>query len=116
MGAPGCFPRASDASRAEEEQGIVWSTHFAPAADLFLSNAPGVAWKTKPSWSIVAAEDRTVHPELERFAAKRMNAKTTELKSSHVAMLSQPDRVLDVIRDAANAVRDASFATSGAAG
>ena len=45
------------------------------------------------------------HPELERFAAKRMNARTTELQSSHVAMLSQPDRVLDVIRDAANRSR-----------
>jgi hypothetical protein len=56
----------------------------------------------------------TVHPELERFAAKRMSAKTTELRSSHVAMLSQPESVLDVIRDAANAVRESSLATSGA--
>jgi hypothetical protein len=49
----------------------------------------------------VATEDRTVHPDLERFAAKRMGATTVEVKSSHVPMLSQPRAVLDVIRKAA---------------
>jgi len=95
-----CF--AGDLS--EHEKKVVWATHFAPAADLFTRNVPGVAWKTKPSWYIVATEDRIVHPELERFAADRMNAKTYEVKSSHVPMLSQPEFVLDVIRDAATAV------------
>jgi pimeloyl-ACP methyl ester carboxylesterase len=88
----------------EEEQKVVWATHYAPAADLFLRNAPGVAWRSKPSWYIVASNDHTVHPELERAAAKRMGATTYELDSSHVPMLSQPDRVLDVIRTAAAAV------------
>jgi hypothetical protein len=45
-----------------------------------------------------------VHPDLERFFAKRMNATTYELDSGHVPMLSQPERVLDVIRTAATAV------------
>jgi pimeloyl-ACP methyl ester carboxylesterase len=88
----------------EEEQKVVWATHFAPAADLFLRNAPGVAWRTKPSWYIVASNDHTVHPELERSAAKRMSATTYELDSSHVPMLSQPHRVLDVIRTAATSI------------
>jgi len=87
-----------------EEQGVVWSTHFAPALDLFTQKLDGVAWRSKPSWCIVATKDRTVHPDLERFAAKRMGAKTVELASSHVAMLSHPKEVLDVIRAAANAV------------
>jgi pimeloyl-ACP methyl ester carboxylesterase len=88
-----------------EEQGVVWSTHFAPAADLFTQKQlDGVAWRSKPSWSIVATQDRTVHPDLERFAAKRMGAKTVEVASSHVPMLSHPKVVLDVIRDAARAV------------
>ena len=52
----------------------------------------------------MAAEDRTVHPDLERFAAKRMGATTVELKSSHVPMLSQPSAVLEVIRNASAAV------------
>jgi pimeloyl-ACP methyl ester carboxylesterase len=88
----------------EEEQGLVWATHYAPAADLFTSKVPGTAWRSKPSWYVVASEDRTVQPDLERFVAKRMDATITELASSHVAMLSHPRDVLDVIRDAANAV------------
>jgi pimeloyl-ACP methyl ester carboxylesterase len=88
---------------SEVEQKVVWATHYAPAADLFSRNAPGVAWKTKPSWYIVGTKDHTVQPDLERFLAKRMNATTTELDSSHVAMLSQPQRVADVILKAAEA-------------
>ena len=67
----------------------------------------GTAWRSKPSWFIVAKKDRTVHPELERFVAKRMGATVVEADSSHVPMLSQPDLVLDVIRKAANAVQNA---------
>jgi pimeloyl-ACP methyl ester carboxylesterase len=95
-----CF--AGDLS--PEEQGVVYATHFAPALDLFNQKLDGIAWRSKPSWYIVAAEDRTVHPDLERFVAKRMGATTVELKSSHVPMLSQPHAVLDVIRNAAKAV------------
>jgi pimeloyl-ACP methyl ester carboxylesterase len=64
----------------------------------------GTAWKSKPSWYIVGKNDRTVHPELERFVAKRMGATTFEADSSHVPMLSNPRLVLDVIRQAADAV------------
>ncbi len=95
-----CF--AGDLS--PEEQGVVYATHFAPAVDLFTQKLDGIAWRSKPSWYIVATEDRAVHPELERFAAKRMGATTVEVKSSHVPMLSQPRAVLDVIRKAAAAV------------
>ena len=52
--------------------------------------AAGTAWRTKPSWYIVANNDRTVQPELERFVAKRMGAHTYDVDSSHVPMLSQP--------------------------
>lgn len=95
-----CF--AGDLSADEQE--VVYATHFAPAVDLFNQKHDGIAWRSKPSWYIVAAEDRTVHPELERFVAKRMGAKTVELTSSHVPMLSHPKAVLDVIRQAAKAV------------
>jgi pimeloyl-ACP methyl ester carboxylesterase len=61
-------------------------------------------WKTKPSWYIVGTKDHTVNPDLERFLAKRMKAKTTELDSSHVPMLSQPTRVVEVILSAAQSV------------
>ena len=96
-----CF--AGDLS--EQEQKVVWATHFAPAADLFNQKVDGAAWKTKPSWYIVAKNDRTVHPELQRFVAKRMGATTHEVDSSHVPMLSNPRLVIDVVRTAANAVQ-----------
>jgi pimeloyl-ACP methyl ester carboxylesterase len=53
----------------------------------------------------VGTKDRTVHPDLQRFVAKRMGATTIETDSSHVPMLSQPSLVLDVIRKAATAVQ-----------
>src|SRR5437868_14443591 len=91
-----------------QQQQVVWATHYAPAADLFSRNAPGVAWKSKPSWYIVANNDRTVQPELERFLAKRMGASTHAVDSSHVPMLSDPGFVVDVIRTAAKAVQGSS--------
>jgi pimeloyl-ACP methyl ester carboxylesterase len=96
----------------EAEQQLVWATHYAPAADLFAHNAEGVAWRSKPSSYIVANNDRTVHPDLERFVAERMGATTYDLDSSHVPMLSHPDLVLDVIRTAAGAVQGAATATA----
>jgi pimeloyl-ACP methyl ester carboxylesterase len=83
-----------------EEQKVVWATHAAPVADLFTQKVTGTAWRSKPSWYIVGTKDRTVHPELQRFVAKRMGAQTYETDSSHVPMLSQPGFVLDVIRAA----------------
>ncbi len=91
---------------SEEEQQLVWATHYAPDLDLFNQKVQGVTWRTKPSWCIVAANDKTVHPDLERFAAQRMGATTYELESSHVAMRSHPVMVLDVIRTAATAVQE----------
>ena len=99
-----CF--AGDLS--EQEKKVVWATHYAPAADLFTKKVDGTAWRSKPSWYIVAKKDRTVQPDLERFFAKRMNATTYEVESSHVAMLSQPERVIDVIRTAAKAVQEST--------
>jgi pimeloyl-ACP methyl ester carboxylesterase len=93
---------AGDLTAAEQK--LVWATHFAPAATLFTKAAPGTAWRTKPSWYIVASDDRTVRPELERFAAKRMGATAREIAASHVPMLSHPDEVLEIIRCAADAV------------
>lgn len=89
---------------SEPEQKLVWATQGAPVADLFTQKVDGVAWRSKPSWYIVAKQDRTVPPELQRSAAKRMGATTVEVDSSHVPMLSNSSVVLDVIRAAAKAV------------
>lgn len=101
-----CF--AGDLS--EPEKKLVWATQCVPAADLFNAKVGGTAWKSKPSWYIVAKNDRTVHPDMERFVAKRMAATTTEVASSHVAMLSHPDLVIDVIRAAAKATQGVAAA------
>ena len=58
-------------------------------------------WKVKPSWYIVAAEDRMISPDLERQFARTMKATTLEVKTSHVPMLSQPGKVATFIIDAA---------------
>src|SRR5499425_1817996 len=86
------------------EQDLIWATQGAPIADLFNQKVEGTAWNTKPSWYVVATQDQTVPPDLQRFVSKRMKATTTEVASSHVPMLSKPDVVLDVIRKAAGAV------------
>jgi pimeloyl-ACP methyl ester carboxylesterase len=93
---------------SEQEQKVVWATHYAPAADLFTQKLDGVAWRSKPSSYILATKDGAVHPDLQRFLAKRMGATTYEVASSHVPMLSNPNLVIDVIRTAANAVRGRS--------
>jgi len=63
------------------------------------------AWKTIPSWYLVSQDDKAINPDLERFYAKRMNARTTEIKSSHVPFISHPADVARLIEQAASAVK-----------
>jgi pimeloyl-ACP methyl ester carboxylesterase len=93
-----CF--AGDLS--EHEKKFLWATQAPPTADLFKQKVEGVAWRSKPSSYLVAKNDRTLDPELQRFAARRMRATIYEVASGHVPMLSRPDAVLEVIRTAAN--------------
>src|SRR6267378_3627982 len=59
------------------------------------------AWRSKPSFYAVSTEDRTIDPDLERFMAKRMGAKTIEVKASHLSLISQPDEITQLILEAA---------------
>ena len=59
------------------------------------------AWRSKPSFYAVSIEDRTINPDLERFMAKRMGAKTIEVKASHLGLISQPDAIAGLILEAA---------------
>ena len=59
------------------------------------------AWRSKPSFYAVSTEDRTIDPDLERFMAKRMGAKTVEVKASHLSLISQPDTITNLILEAA---------------
>jgi pimeloyl-ACP methyl ester carboxylesterase len=70
---------------------------------VFGATVDQAAWKTIPSWYLVSQDDKAINPDLERFYAKRMNAHTTEVKSSHVAFLSHPPVVARLIEQAATA-------------
>ncbi|MFI9626126.1 alpha/beta fold hydrolase [Streptomyces sp. NPDC052042] len=71
------------------------------SGDAFTDKATAAAWKTIPSWALVATRDRAVVPELARFEARRANAHTVEVDASHSTPMSHPDAVADLIRQAA---------------
>lgn len=73
----------------------------------FEEKVSAAAWKTKPSFYLVATADRMIDPGQQRAMAKQINATTTEVKSGHVPMLSAPKAVTDVIVAAANKVAPA---------
>lgn len=74
------------------------------AAAVFEETAAAAAWKTKPSWALVADADQAINPEVERFGAKRAGATIVELEgASHAVAVSQPKEVADLIRDAVRA-------------
>jgi pimeloyl-ACP methyl ester carboxylesterase len=69
--------------------------------ELLAGKTTQAAWRTKPSFYAVSTEDRTINPDLQRFMAKRMGAKTIEVKSSHVSLISHPDVIAKLILEAA---------------
>ena len=71
-----------------------------------LQDVMGVpAWKSRPCWFLVAADDQAIPPDAERQFAKRMDATTVEVPSGHLAMISHPDEVARLIETAAKAVQ-----------
>jgi pimeloyl-ACP methyl ester carboxylesterase len=70
---------------------------------LLTGKTTNAAWRSKPSYYAVSTEDRTINPDLERFMAKRMGAKTIEVKSSHVSLISHPEEITQLILEAAQA-------------
>ena len=71
------------------------------SADSFTSAIKTPAWKSKPSWYMVATADRSINPQQERMMAKRAHAKTVEVNSSHVAYISHPKETAKLIEEAA---------------
>ena len=69
--------------------------------EVLAGKTTNAAWRSKPSWYAVSTEDRAINPDLERFMAKRIGAKTIEVKASHVSLISQPDAITALILDAA---------------
>jgi pimeloyl-ACP methyl ester carboxylesterase len=121
------LPQASKAFKPDSN-GNWWidETHFAadfaadiPAAeshymaisqvpistDSFTHKVTSPAWKTKPTWYMVATADRSINPDQERMMAKRANAKTVEVNASHVAYMSHPKETAKLIEEAATSAR-----------
>ena len=97
------LPEAKAAFMAESQ--VLFS------ADSFTHKVTSPAWKSKPTWYMVATADRTINPDQERMMAKRAKAKTIEVDSSHVAYMSHPKETAKLIEEAATSVA-AEVATS----
>jgi pimeloyl-ACP methyl ester carboxylesterase len=82
---------------------VLYAVQGRVATTLFDGRTTVAAWRSKPSWYQVSTEDRTIDPDLERFLAKRMGAKTIELPSSHLGLISHPDEITALILEAAKA-------------
>jgi pimeloyl-ACP methyl ester carboxylesterase len=83
-----------------EEARVLYAVQQPFKKSLTTERTTNAAWRTKPSFYAVSTQDRTINPDLERFMAKRMGAKTIELNASHLALLSQPDEITNLIVEA----------------
>lgn len=88
-----------------EEANLIAATQGPVRAANFEQKVTIAAWTSKPSWYIVADQDRMIHPDAQRALAKKIKAKTTVLPTSHVPMSSSPQAVADVIAEAADSIR-----------
>ena len=87
---------------------VMYAVQQALAGSAFTDVMGVPAWKSLPSWYLVATEDQAIPPDAERLFASRMGATTVEVPSSHVAMVSHPDEVAQLIETAAATVPAAS--------
>ena len=95
------FHEAFAADLSLDEAAVLATTQRPIAAAIFGEAVKAAAWKTIPSWYLVSTQDKAIHPDLERFMAKRIGAKTTEIKASHVSFLSNPAEIATMIEAAA---------------
>ncbi|MGE0544460.1 MAG: alpha/beta fold hydrolase [Dehalococcoidia bacterium] len=70
------------------------------AAAALEEKCPAAAWRSLPCWYLVATADQVIHPDAQRFMAKRARARTVEVDASHAVVLSQPAVVADLVRTA----------------
>jgi pimeloyl-ACP methyl ester carboxylesterase len=85
-----------------KEIAVLTATQVPTSVSAMKGEVTTPAWKAKPSWYIIASNDRAISPDLEAAQAKKIGAATTTVPSSHVIMLAQPSKVADVISDAAS--------------
>jgi len=95
------------------ERDLAYVTQVPWNSKVLSEKVTAAAWKTKPTWFVVAANDRMISPAYERAMAAQMHATTTVVASSHVIMLSHPRTVADVIIDAVHKAGAGSVAAGG---
>ena len=94
--------RRAVAHKASPDQISVMAAVQRPIALVCIEEpAPAPTWKTKPSWFLVAEEDRMINPSTQRFMANRMGASVRSQRVDHTPMYTEPDLVIDVILEAA---------------
>ncbi|MGD1879041.1 MAG: alpha/beta fold hydrolase [Kiloniellaceae bacterium] len=85
----------------ETEAKVLFAEQQPTAASLFGNRTTAAAWHDKPSYYAVSKDDMTISPDLERFLAKRMGAKTIEVDAGHLSMVSHPQEIANLILEAA---------------
>jgi len=101
---PAAFHADFAADLPEAQTAFMAASQVLISADSFTHKVTNPAWKSKPSWYMVSTEDRSINPDQERMMAKRMNARTVEVKSSHVAYMSHAKEAAQLIEEAATSV------------
>lgn len=99
------FHDAFAADVPARESALMAASQRPIAAEAFGQPLKNAAWKTIPSWALIAKTDQAIGPNLERFMAKRADARITEVNGSHAVMVSRPDAVTNVIKQAYLATR-----------
>ena len=92
------------ADLSEKDARFMEASQVPVSASVFGYVFKDVAWKSKPSWHIVATEDHALQTDLERFMAKRTGGKISEIKASHVVFISHAKEVADIIDNAAKVI------------
>ncbi|WP_208179285.1 alpha/beta hydrolase [Sinorhizobium medicae] len=98
---PHAFAEDFAADLPKPEASFMARSQVFASKEAFAAKVDDPAWKTKMSWTVVATEDRSIHPDLERTMAKRAGSTVTEIKSSHAVFASHPQEVADIIAEAA---------------
>jgi pimeloyl-ACP methyl ester carboxylesterase len=91
--------------QTQQKADFMWASQGPVSAKAFVTPLTYAAWKTRPSFAIVATEDKSIDPNTERTMYKRAGANVTELKGSHTLFMSNAKAVAEVIESAANAVK-----------
>ncbi|MBC9912000.1 alpha/beta hydrolase [Chitinophaga varians] len=89
---------------SKEEAAFMYASQGAFYGKCFVSPVTDAAWRHKPAFGIIATEDKSINPDIQRNMYKRSNTKVTEIKGSHAVYISQPQKVANVIIEAAKAV------------